>query len=99
MSSIRKTRMECNPPADDLAASRVSELDRLDRFLDSFREAKKRGNLWSHYDDKTIAIFRNKYGKFQWSIADAETVQYSKRGFASQEDAAAALLEILEGGA
>lgn len=88
MSILRKTDTDCN-----------NEAERLERFLASFRDSNKPGNIWTRYDGKTISIFCNKYRKYQWCITDAATVTYSRESFASQEDAGYALLEMLEGGA
>jgi hypothetical protein len=43
-------------------------------------------NIWRMYEGRTLTVFR-KYGRFRWSIADAEQVIYSEDDFDTRSDA------------
>ncbi|HEY7428850.1 MAG TPA: hypothetical protein VH682_31760 [Gemmataceae bacterium] len=95
MPNIPKKSDEVYPPREGDGAF---DLQRIENFLLSMRESKRNpDNLWTRWDDdRILTIFHNKWGKFQWSISDSESVQYSKRSFSTQEEAAQALLDALD---
>ena len=58
-------------------------------------ERSRKGNLWRHWDGKTVSVFKRRDGYFGWSIADEDAPRFSSRGYEDEEIAVGALAEEL----
>jgi hypothetical protein len=60
-------------------------------FVSEFRRARS-GNLWRHYDGKTLVVFSRKDGMYGWGIfSEDDEKTWSRRAYDSEEDALSAL--------
>jgi hypothetical protein len=77
----------------------------LDKFIRSLRESR-RGNLYTTthkgrsvcLEAGLVMVFRKGNG-WSWSISNDDCILYSQHEYDTADEAAAALLEVLEGGA
>jgi hypothetical protein len=67
-----------------------------EQFDAAFSRSRK-GNLYRHWEDKTISVFRRGDGRYLWSIAGASGVRYSSCSYEEEEDALGALWRQTEG--
>ena len=59
-------------------------------FLAGFRRSK-RGNLWRHYEGRTLTVFRRDRGGFAWCVADGEEPRFSPLAYGTEREALDAL--------
>ncbi|KKN04011.1 hypothetical protein LCGC14_1101740 [marine sediment metagenome] len=69
-------------------------LQELDEFRESFARSRK-GNLWRHWEGKTLTVFKRKDGYFGWCVSDSEGTRFSRGAFEEEVDAVDALADEL----
>jgi hypothetical protein len=63
-------------------------------FQAGFKRSAK-GNLWRHYEGRTVCVFTRDDDYYGWSIAGNEGTRFSRGGYETEEDALASLGDAL----
>lgn len=87
-------RIDANP--DELVGT-DAETALLDDFASGFKQSK-RGNWWRTWDGLNLTIFRNRYGRWQYCIADSDGPHWSRNAYDSEGEAMESLYYKLVSG-
>ena len=85
-------RIDASPDAEV-----ETQLTAWESFSSGFRQSRK-GNWWREWDGLTLTIFRNRYGRWQYCVADPDGPHWSHNAYDTEGEAMDSLFYELTGG-
>jgi hypothetical protein len=80
----------------DIDLTKIDPEQAFEAFASAFR-VSRRGRFWRVWDGLVLTVFRDKFGRWCWCIADSDGPRFSRSKFSDAECALLALWRQLEG--